>query len=116
MPGFTLMMRAGQAAFRQLIQRWPDVRRVAVFCGKGNNAGDGYIVAGLARETGLAVSLVQLGDASDLRGDAARARDWALERGVVIGHGPLQHRADVTVDADVIGRRFAWHRAQGVSA
>ncbi len=102
MPGFTLMMRAGQAAFRQLMQRWPDVRRVAVFCGKGNNAGDGYIVAGLARETGLAVSLIQLGDASDLRGDAARARDWALERDVVIWQGPLQHRADVTVDADVI--------------
>jgi len=102
MPGFSLMMRAGQAAFRQLILRWPDVRRVAVFCGKGNNAGDGYIVAGLAREAGLTVSLVQLGDASDLRGDAARARDWALERDVVIGQGPVQHRADVTVAADVI--------------
>lgn len=96
------MMRAGQAAFRQLIQRWPEAQRLAVFCGKGNNAGDGYIVAGLARETGLTVDLVQLGDPADLRGDAARARDWALERGVVIGQGPLQHRADGSVAADVI--------------
>ncbi len=102
MPGFTLMMRAGQAAFRQLIQRWPEALRLAVFCGKGNNAGDGYIVAGLARETGMTVELVQLGDPADLRGDAARARDWALERDVVIGQGPLQHRADGRVAADVI--------------
>ncbi len=98
-PGFTLMSRAGQAAFRALVQRWPDARRLAVYCGKGNNAGDGYIIAGLAREALLDVTLVQLGDAADLRGDAARARDWALQRGVEIRGAGGVVDADVVVDA-----------------
>jgi ADP-dependent NAD(P)H-hydrate dehydratase / NAD(P)H-hydrate epimerase len=100
MPGFELMCRAGRAAFRELQERWPDARRVAVCCGKGNNAGDGYIVAGLARECGFEVALWQLGDAGALLGDAARARDWAVERGVVpLAGPPLALGADVVVDA-----------------
>lgn len=98
-PGFTLMCRAGEAAFRTLVGRWPDARRLAIYCGKGNNAGDGYIIAGLAREALLDVSLIQLGDAADLRGDAARARDWALQRGVEIRGGGDPAGADVVVDA-----------------
>ena len=98
-PGFTLMRRAGEAAFHALIQRWPDARRVTVYCGKGNNAGDGYIIAGLAREYLLDVTLIQLGDAATLRGDAARARDWALQRGVEIRGPGGAVDADVVVDA-----------------
>ena len=40
-PGYTLMSRAGEAAFKLLRQRWPDASRIAVVCGGGNNAGDG---------------------------------------------------------------------------
>lgn len=98
--GFELMQRAGWAAFRELLDAWPDARRIEVCCGKGNNAGDGYIVAGLALEAGLAVTLWQLGDAGALRGDAARARDWALAQGVTIETGPPPVIAgDVVVDA-----------------
>ena len=78
-PGFELMQRAGRAAFAELLDRWPSAASICVCCGKGNNAGDGYIVAGLACELGLAVQLVQLGEASERVGDAARARDWAAE-------------------------------------
>lgn len=99
-PGFELMKRAGQAAFSELLARWPEAASITVFCGKGNNAGDGYIIAGLAREIGMAVQLVQLGDAGALQGDAARARDWAVERGVVIEAGPEKTlRGEVLIDA-----------------
>jgi len=98
--GFELMQRAGRAALRVLLDRFPEVRRVAVCCGKGNNAGDGYLVAGLAREIGLDVTVHQLGAAGDLGGDAGRARDFAAERGVTPLSGPPETlSADVVVDA-----------------
>ncbi len=99
-PGFELMQRAGRAAFRVLLDRWPGVRRLTVCCGKGNNAGDGYLVAGLAREIGLDVTLWQLGDPAELAGDAGLARDFAAERGVVPKAGPPDaFDGDVVVDA-----------------
>lgn len=104
--GFALMQRAGRAAFEVLLQRWPDARRLVICCGRGNNAGDGYIIAGQAREIGLAVRLLQVGDADALRGDAARARRWAADRGVhpeIDDARPLQ--ADVVVDA-LLGTGF----------
>lgn len=100
MAGFELMQRAGRAAFREIVRYWPSARSILVCCGKGNNAGDGYIVAGIAHETGLQVTVSQLGDAGDLAGDAARARDWAVGRGVSIEPGPPEAvSADLVVDA-----------------
>ena len=55
--GFELMRRAGQAAFASLQQRWPDRSPIEVFCGGGNNGGDGYIVAALAAESSLPVKV-----------------------------------------------------------
>jgi hydroxyethylthiazole kinase-like uncharacterized protein yjeF len=83
--GIVLMKRAGEAAWRSLRRRWPNARTITVVCGRGNNAGDGYIVAGSALLHGVAVQLIQLGPADALRGDAARARDWALGCGLAIG-------------------------------
>ncbi|MCZ6710908.1 MAG: NAD(P)H-hydrate dehydratase [Gammaproteobacteria bacterium] len=98
--GFDLMQRAGRAAFAEFLGRWPEAGSISICCGKGNNAGDGYIIAGLAREIGVAVELVQLGDPSQLVGTAAQARDWALGRGVEILSGPTDELCgDVVVDA-----------------
>ncbi len=100
MAGFELMQRAGRAVFRELVQRWPHARRITVCCGRGNNAGDGYVVAGLAHDTGFDVTVCQLGDAAELTGDAGRARDWATARGVRVDAGPPDSlSADVVVDA-----------------
>ncbi|MGB7216046.1 MAG: NAD(P)H-hydrate epimerase, partial [Gammaproteobacteria bacterium] len=74
-PGYELMCRAGTAALAELRKRWPDARRIAVFCGAGNNAGDGYVVARLARAAGLDVHVVAVVPPERLRGDAAQA--WA---------------------------------------
>lgn len=72
-PGYTLMSRAGQAAFDLLRQRWPNARRVAIVCGGGNNGGDGYVVARLARSAGLTVTVLALADPQQLQGDARTA-------------------------------------------
>ena len=74
------MHRAGVAAFRHLRGRWPEAKRVTVVCGAGNNAGDGYIVAGAAADAGLGVQVVQVGDPARVSGDAGRALEFARER------------------------------------
>lgn len=72
-PGFTLMQRAAAAAFATLRARWPEARRVVAVCGPGNNGGDGFLVAKLAREEGREVRLFFLGSREKTRGDAGRA-------------------------------------------
>lgn len=58
--GATLMARAGEAAFDALTERWPEVRRILLLAGRGNNAGDGYVVARAAQAAGIEVTLAQL--------------------------------------------------------
>jgi hydroxyethylthiazole kinase-like uncharacterized protein yjeF len=84
MPGAMLMQRAGQAAFELLRAKWPRARRLAVLCGPGNNGGDGYVVARLAREAGLAPVLIGLGDVQRMKGDAAAARQACEAAGMVV--------------------------------
>lgn len=58
-----LMTLAGSRAFVRLRVLWPEARVLSVFCGSGNNAGDGYVLATLARAAGLAVRVHQVGPA-----------------------------------------------------
>ncbi|MGE5240657.1 MAG: NAD(P)H-hydrate dehydratase [Bacteroidota bacterium] len=100
-PGATLMQRAGAAAFELLRAKWPRARRLAVLCGPGNNGGDGYVIARLAREAGLAPVIVGMGEADKMKGDAAAARKACEAAGVVVqdfGNGLLAGN-DVIVDA-----------------
>lgn len=57
-PAGELMERAGAAAWRLLRQRWPSARRIGVACGPGNNGGDGYVLARLARAAGCEVQVL----------------------------------------------------------
>ncbi|CAA0094541.1 NAD(P)H-hydrate dehydratase [Zhongshania aliphaticivorans] len=82
--GIELMTRAGLAAFREVQQRWLDRSPIEVFCGGGNNGGDGYIIAALAKENGLSVRAWALADPGSLKGDAALAVQRAVDAGVVI--------------------------------
>ena len=84
MPGFALMMQAGRAALDEIIQRWPTARRLCILCGSGNNGGDGYVVAALARQKGLDVQLLALRAPDQLQGEAADAVHLARESGVTI--------------------------------
>lgn len=47
-----LMERAGTAVASEVMQRFPDARRIAVVCGGGSNGGDGRIAARILRERG----------------------------------------------------------------
>lgn len=81
-PGFTLMQTAAAITFNTLMERWPQTRHVQVFAGSGNNAGDGYLVASLAKEQGLSAEIITLCDPERLRGDAKSAAEWAIKQQV----------------------------------
>ena len=79
--GIELMSRAARAAFVLLTRRWPQARRVRVYCGTGNNGGDGYLLASFALEQNFQVQLVEVnarGHDGLLQGDAALARQQLL--------------------------------------
>ena len=80
-PSITLMKRAGRAAFNELLAEWGTPEHVTVFCGAGNNAGDGYIVAALAADKGIPVRVVELSAIEKLSADAATAREFCLKAG-----------------------------------
>lgn len=60
--GIGLMRRAGGAIVDLILARFPGVHSVHILCGPGNNGGDGYVVARLLHETGVAVRLYSMGD------------------------------------------------------
>jgi NAD(P)H-hydrate epimerase len=98
-PGFDLMQRAAHAAWRALRRRWPEARQLTVLVGRGNNAGDGYLIAALAQRAGWQVSALAVGDASALTGDAASAYQEALGAGVNVLPWGQQPLVGILVDA-----------------
>ncbi len=75
--GYELMQRAGAACLHHLRDTWPDCQALCLYCGVGNNGGDGYVIARLAMEAGLAVTVTAVGDLAALTGDALTAyEDW----------------------------------------
>jgi NAD(P)H-hydrate epimerase len=83
-PSFELMSRAGAAALRALRRRWPEARRIVVLGGAGNNAGDGLVLARLAKAEGLDVRVRAVSPPDRLKGDAKRALDECVAAGVEI--------------------------------
>jgi NAD(P)H-hydrate epimerase len=100
-PGYELMTRAGHAALNVLRSAWPEARSLAVYCGPGNNGGDGYVLARVARAQGLRTHVVAVTGPAALRGDAARAwQDFTAAGGHCEEWHPHSVRlGDVLVDA-----------------
>ena len=78
-PSITLMENAGSAVARFVLSDYPQAERVAIGCGKGNNGGDGFVVARKLVEAGRAVRVLLLCDPQELRGDAAAMFQKMLE-------------------------------------
>lgn len=83
-PGYELMQRAAHAGWRALRQQWPQTGCITVLAGRGNNAGDGYLIATLAKRAGWQVQVLAVADPAQLQGDAQRACAEALADAVDI--------------------------------
>ncbi|MEN3002256.1 MAG: NAD(P)H-hydrate dehydratase [Armatimonadota bacterium] len=79
-PSLILMERAGQGVFRHLCEWFHPIqgRRIAVVVGKGNNGGDGMVVARYLYEADARVHLWLAVDPSEFTGDAAV--QWQIVR------------------------------------
>jgi hydroxyethylthiazole kinase-like uncharacterized protein yjeF len=99
--GYTLMRRAGAAAFAVLRQRWPLARALVVVAGPGNNGGDGLVLARLARQAGLDVQVMLVADAGALHGEASEALADLRAAGVEpqAFDAAALARADLIIDA-----------------
>src|SRR5438067_989980 len=101
-PGHVLMERAGAGAVRVLRERLRRPRGpVVVVCGRGNNGGDGFVVARHLRRARVPVEVWLAARPEEVRGDAARMlAAWRRARGAV--------RALATpADVEALARRLA---------
>jgi NAD(P)H-hydrate epimerase len=79
-PSLTLMENAGRSVVEFMVSRLGPLasHQIVVLCGKGNNGGDGLVVARLLREQGFKLRVLLFADPNGLRGDAAV--NWARLR------------------------------------
>src|ERR1700675_2076478 len=71
-PSLVLMENSGRQVGAAMESMYTDLadRRVAVLCGRGNNGGDGFVVARTLLQRGVDVSVFLLGRVAEVRGDA----------------------------------------------
>src|ERR1051325_11707976 len=83
-PGLTLMENAGRSVAEVLERNFAPLnqQRILVLCGKGNNGGDGFVVARHLAQHGCAPSVVLLADPGALKGEARASYDAMLHAGV----------------------------------
>ena len=76
-PGLELMEKAGRGATRVLLDQFGDHVKagVGIICGKGNNGGDGFVIARCLAEKGIDVRVYLLAKSAALKGDAAANRE-----------------------------------------
>ena len=109
-PGVVLMENAGRAAAHEVAKIIPRAakRKVLIFCGKGNNGGDGFVIARHLHNQGVAVKVYLTGSAAHLlegTGDAQTNLRIILNMGLGVreihaaGDVPRRMRAGVIVDA-----------------
>ncbi len=83
-PSLTLMENAGGAVAEFVLENYRDAERVAVVCGKGNNGGDGFVVARKLHLAGRVVEVLLLASPAELKGDAAAMFERLPVRPIVV--------------------------------
>ncbi|QQP97721.1 NAD(P)H-hydrate dehydratase [Lysobacter enzymogenes] len=97
---YELMRRAGEAAWREWLDRWTQAYSLLVVCGPGNNGGDGYVMAAHAQRNGRRVAVVRLSEHAP-RGELAQraAAEYLDAGGAVVEFDGALPAADAVVDA-----------------
>ncbi|MCB1619864.1 MAG: NAD(P)H-hydrate dehydratase [Thiothrix sp.] len=92
---FELMNRAARALLACIREHWPDRKRLLLFCGGGNNGGDGYLLGSLALQAGWSVQAIALAAPEQLSSDARRAfESFRQEPGQVLSWQAYQSIPD----------------------
>jgi len=108
-PSLELMENAGSRVVEFLRERFPDLprRKIVVLCGKGNNGGDGFVVARLLKQQGASPCVFLFAAPEAVRGDAAvnlkRWRETSGELRVVTGQADWEAAKETVVAAEIVG-------------
>ncbi len=87
------MENAGAAVAEHVLAHHGAARKVVVFCGKGNNGGDGFVAARRLHQKGKTVQVILLADPAELKGDAA-AMYGKLPVAAIIVHSSEELKSD----------------------
>lgn len=104
-PSIVLMENAGQRVVEMLEREYAPLsgHRIVIFCGKGNNGGDGMVVARqlYTRIRPQSLHVVSAGDPAELRGDAAQNFKMLQAVGCPVSQevAPVMQSATLIVDA-----------------
>jgi hydroxyethylthiazole kinase-like uncharacterized protein yjeF len=99
LPGIRLMQRAGERVWLEISSRWPESTRITIFAGSGNNGGDAFVVAILAKQQGKQVQFILKGDLSRQSQTSAHFRKiWQQGGGDIIEWNQQEITGEVIVD------------------
>lgn len=90
LPGRVLMENAGRGAARVLMKAWPDLsgKPVGIIAGRGNNGGDGFVIARYLVRYGIKPTVYLLSEGSRLSGDAAANFSLLAPSGITVREMP----------------------------
>jgi NAD(P)H-hydrate epimerase len=104
-PSLTLMENAGASVVNFMHERFPDLarRRIVVLCGKGNNGGDGFVVARQLLKLGAKPVVYLFADPGEIKGDAAiNLKRWKRTSGKLHVDRETDRVARVPLSSDYI--------------
>jgi ADP-dependent NAD(P)H-hydrate dehydratase / NAD(P)H-hydrate epimerase len=107
-PGLTWMENAGRGTYETIVSHYGEIvgKPIVVFCGKGNNGGDGFVIARYLKQNGADVITILLGNKTEIKGDAATNLAKAEKLGIPIKQfsdpGRLEIPADTWLIVDAI--------------
>ena len=112
-PSLTLMENAGRSVAEFIQSRFSGIgkRRVIVLCGKGNNGGDGLVVARHLRKMGAKPEIYLIGNPRETKGDAATNLNRWKKLGKLQGDAALNSEVFSEASARLADhRRYSRHR------
>ena len=71
--GYSLMQRAAEFALDVILKEFGPLEELVIFCAKGKNSGDGFLLGSLAKEFGLNVTIVTCCPSKEIKGVSSKA-------------------------------------------
>ena len=105
-PGVVLMENAGRSCAEIIIARLKQTggRKVCIFCGTGNNGGDGFVIARHLHNAGLLPSVFICGEATKIKGDAELNYKIVSKMNIAVGGiNPAAENVEKQIDASAGG-------------
>ncbi len=101
-PGIVLMETAGSEIVKKIEHHYSTAKRIGIFVGKGNNGGDGLVIARQLAHTGRDVSIFLVSPADSFVGEAHTNLDIARNLGLKIKEIQVDFAFLDTLDCDLM--------------